>query len=424
MYTRYNSNKDKILWLFFFLMGIVWIFKAAYFDLIFYAFFLERIIYLIINRKKILFKGSHYIAIAISLFLIIHSMCHNLDELLNFTYIPFSPAYSLYRNLVFISRSVMIPIALLIFTNDFLTYHKDVFLVKAFIGGGMCIIILLMFCYLSNFAITRYLGRISILGVGPGVLALSMVTYIYCLLIVIINTHRVFTKLILSCGIAIASFLMFFTFSRAAILAFLIGIILAPFSGNQRKGLYIIILIGAGSLLFHIYMNHRMSSILGRLTLTEMLSEEGTGRGRLNQWRDYLNHATWKDYTLGRGFNYEATQSILYQKSLTTLDMNSTSSARTAFRIFYPHNQYLFILLGLGIGGLVLYLLFLFMLLMYTFYGIRAGTIHWIYLSILISWIVRTLFEVDITKLHFTLSASLVWSQVIKYRLHNKKNIF
>ena len=420
--TIQKSNQDKILAILFFVSGIIWLFMEENFDYMGIIIAFELICFALISNKKIVLCKFYFAIVSTILLLVIHFLINGLYELAGFSYNQWHSIYSLSITFRALIRIIITPLPLYVFLVCFIKYSQDAFLIRMFAWGGLVSLMGFIFYVWSVYGLAGAMReRLDLSFLGAVALARSMVGYLYCFIIASCHSRRFSIKVVFFCGIVTAFFILLLTLSRASTFSFLIGVIGAYILSRKLKYVYVILLL---SIVCYFSLNFNYSSFIPeRFTLSSMMEKRFSYR--LDVWNDYLSHATLKDYLLGTGYNVRVVQSILYQKPLTermglTQDKlyvfyNRNPEELTASQqVYHPHNTYLFILLSIGVTGLLFYLFLLLFLWKGTLHGIKQGGIHWIYLSILITFILRTVFEIDL-KTKSLLLIALVLSQTINY---------
>jgi O-antigen ligase len=153
-----------------------------------------------------------------------------------------------------------------------------------------------------------------------------------------------------------------------------------------------------------------------RITLSRMMEDQGSGR--LDVWKDYLNHASLKDYAMGVGFT-EDHRIILYQKPLR-VKVGDDQISSVALVMFEPHSAYLLVFFSVGALGFCVYLYFLFIIFKKFLHdAIIESGVHIIYMSLFLSFITWSIAGYGFIEMLTFLS--LFISKTVRFNEHYKR---
>ncbi len=174
---------------------------------------------------------------------------------------------------------------------------------------------------------------------------------------------------------ALAIIFLFFSGGRSMTLGLLGAVSYLFFSMQKRKyqvGVVFLILI----LGIFLFQNQNLPFVK-RFTIEKAVQDQGSGR--LGMWQDYYKYMAWSHYLLGVG-----------PLSTTSVIIAQQPNLHWGF-IDHPSSTYIYVLLTYGLGGLLCYMTFLFLVAKRLLKNIHSGKAKPIYFAIFLSFCIWSL---------------------------------
>lgn len=411
---------DKIYFALFFWLGFAWFSHSVRFawpamcSLVAFYFF----------HNVILRKGEKHISnsympfLLLGVFLIFRCFIANLEQLMSFTENTYHRAWSgfstgarmfmdvsfLYCMFRYISHSRKNNAGLFFegFANG-----SNLFTLFLFMKGSITYTGGLENDLATNVGFTIF-GETtnSINGIAPLFLQfffMNFLAYVY-------QKRRIFKVYhIILCIVDIAA--MFLIQSKTCTLGFIMGIIAVLI---VKKAKWVPVIIIGAALVVWAYVEDfgGLSDFLPPRYSYEVVSTSLSrgNTGRTEVWHDYLSNSMSGEMLLA-GLGYGMHTASIYQKPLT-MPLKIKSIMLNYNAVLYPHSTYISMFIDIGGIGFVIYILIILTILFRLIAGITRGTIHWIYLTMYITFILWSFSEGGLFSDMFLLSYAVVLPEV------------
>jgi O-antigen ligase len=367
-----------------------------------------------LTKNKFLSRGF-LLTVYLFLGMTLHLSLTNLYELTRTTYAPMHLLYSSGVTARCVAMGILI-FSIYVLFRYFQRYNKTILPLKAFTLGLTLFLIFAFATGRTTFVGVR-LALITHTGPPPIILhpnptAFLMMLLFYLALIALLHFRSLCLKLLYSCIAIFAFLLMIATMSRSAFLGVLLGIFSSLLFNKKLLIITLCVLC-----LFLIYSSTFFSEInFATFFLPKRFSIEHMQKKRISDrdkiWEDYLTYATLGNYLVGTGY-FASPVTIVYQKPLGALEpLDFMKQNASRFKIPGTHNMFLHVLLMFGIFAFCFFVFMLVYVLKKIYFFVSQGTIHWLYFSMIVSFLFSRMAEHEFLSVPFCISIALFFSKI------------